>query len=81
MQVRPEQIDRLGDLAAFVLRAKVDSPRLAPGEEEGVEAEIDYLRGSVRLSRSVPLSTFRSFLGRYFDLSLEAPEEVGTQYA
>jgi hypothetical protein len=76
VKVRPEQIDALGPLAAYVLRARVESPRLTLGGEDAVRAEIDYQRETVQVEDAgVPVSTLRGFVGRYFGSSVQRPDE------
>jgi hypothetical protein len=64
-----------GAIDAENLRAKVTSQRLVPGQEDPVEAEVDYSRETVKLGEEVPLAQFCAVIGRYFDVSVQRPED------
>jgi hypothetical protein len=76
VQLRPEQIEALGELARYVLRGTIISRKVsAPGAGgDGTEVGIDFSRGVVAFAHEVNLSRAQAFTQRYFGLQGSAPE-------
>lgn len=70
VQLRPEQIEALGELASYVMRGRVISTEVLPrAARDGLEVGVDFSRGVCSFTDEVPLSRARRFAERYFGLT------------